>query len=296
MRPLTLFPVALLALAVPPGSRAASATLEEIAACAAGNLPEAGQIKSVSLRVRDRTGSERNTRAAVYSRRDAEGLQRVLVRLESPPDLVGAAFLRLESESGPNDLIVRIPGVEGVKYLRGMDAAKPMFGSDFSYEDFERLQGLVRPGETTLQPDSEIDGRAVWVVETDPDDATVSAYDRIVTAIDQETCVVLESKLYESGGRLRKILSSDPTQVKKLGSAWVAQRVDMEDLRDGSSTRLTVESVQRAVQIPPTRFSVEELSSWKPEGSVDPIAIEPEEADVGAPALGAPALAPPQQP
>ena len=103
--------------------------------------------------------------------------------------------------------------------------------------------------------------------------------------------MVLESKLYESGGRLRKILSSDPTQVKKLGSAWVAERVDREDLRDGSSTRLTVESVQRAVQIPPTRFSVEELSSWKPEGSVDPIAIEPEEADVGAPAL-----APPQQP
>ncbi len=275
--------VLLLVVLAPGVARAQDATPESIAACMAQNIPEAGQIESVALTVTDRSGGERYTHANIFSRRDAKGLQRVLVTLDAPEDLSGASFLMLEREDRPNDLVLRVPGVEGVKYIHGTEATRSMFGSDFSYEDFERINGLLRPGRSKLLADAELRGRAVWVVETHPADRTLSAYERIVTQIDQRTCVVLRTDLYEPGGRLRRVLTADPDLVRRSGSVWIAHDVRMRDVRDGSSTRLAVESVQSDVPIPAFRFSIDRLKSYEPEGIGDP--VDPEEIEVGMPRL-----------
>ena len=273
----------LLVVLASAAARAQDATPESIAACMAKNLPEAGQIESVAFTVTDRSGAERYTHAKIFSRRDEQGLRRVLVRLDAPEDLVGASFLMLEREDRPNDLVLRVPGVDGVKYIHGSEATRSMFGSDFSYEDFERIQGLVRPGNSKLLDDAQIRGNVVWVVETRPADTTLSAYERIVTLVDQRTCVALQSDLYQPGGRLRKVLTADPDLVRRSGSVWIAHDVRMRDMLDGSSTRLAVESVQSQVQIPEVRFRPDRLESYKPEGIGDP--IDPEEIDVGVPRL-----------
>ena len=50
------------------------------------------------------------------------------------------------------------------------------------------------------------------------------------------------TELYE-GSRPRKVLITDPSEVRQLEGAWVAHNLLMMDLRDKTQTRLVVESI-----------------------------------------------------
>ena len=93
--------------------------------------------------------------------------------------------------------------------------------------------------------DDEVGGRSVYVVERSPPEADASAYKTILSFVDKQTCIALRVELYESGRRLRKVFTVNPSYISKHGSVWVPQFSMMQDLRDFTMTQVLVDSSEQ---------------------------------------------------
>ncbi len=234
-------------------------TAEQIRACVVENAVGVDNVQAIEMRARNRVGSEQRVRANVYARRDAEGFQRVLVRFSEPEDLEGAAFLLIQRADG-NELVVRSTELGTVKRIAREELAGSIAGTDFSYEDFTRMQKLNRPAALRRLADETLDGRAVYVLESQPPEADGSAYERVRAYVDRATCMVSRAELFEPGDKLRKVMTADPGRYRQLGSVWVTRELLLRDLRDGTQTLMVVETFDVDAEIPATSLTVESLA------------------------------------
>ncbi len=230
----------------------------EITDCMRRNIPEPDTIRAVRISSRDRSGAKRDTVIRVYSRRGADGLRQVLVKFLQPEDLKGSSLLMLERE-GENEMYLRSKEL-GTKRITDVSRAMPFLGTDFSYEDFERLLAFRRPGKTRRLEDQKIDGRAAFTLESRPDPAAGSMYERVVTFVDQETCVTLRMDLFEKGRGLRKQLSVEPKMLIQRGRVWLPQLAQMDDLLNYSSTTFLIDSTQQEAALADDLFAVPVLA------------------------------------
>jgi hypothetical protein len=255
MRTATLIPTLLATLPL-VAHAAALESAEDIRRCVIANTPDESHVQAIELIAEDRVGNERVLRAHVYGRRDQDGQRRVLVRFSEPEELAGSAFVFLERPGG-NELVVRSPDMEGTKRITGPELLGSVLGTDFTYEDFERLRVLNQPGKLERQADGVVDGRPAWVLVTRPADPEHSAYERVLHYIDKQTCLMPRVEFYETGNRLRKVLTTSPERFREIGSVWVYNEIVLSDVRDGTRTRLIIESFDIDADIPASVFSLD---------------------------------------
>ncbi len=197
------------------------------------SLPEGVLVVTITSGSR---AAERAARAEIYHRTNDAGEREVLVRFLAPDDAAGSEFLLLE-RANENEFYVR-PGEDGpYKRITGAGRMLTLAGTDFSYEDFMHLLGFLQAGGSQRLEDRLYLERPVYVLEFLPSEG---AYERILSLIDQKTCVLLRAEYYESG-RLRKQFSANPKALERRGPIWIAYSSLMEDLRDTTASLLLVE-------------------------------------------------------
>ena len=232
----------------------------EAKACAQRNLPTSTlELKATFTKV-DRVGGERVSRATVLGKKLEDGLSRIVLRFDKPIDVRGTAMLMIENPSGPSDFYVFSPAERRTRRISGRSSGG-LFGTDFSYDDFENWRGFSNRTGAERLPDAVEAGRPAYVLASKPAAAEGSSYDRVVTFIDRETCVVLRIDSYEAGGKLRKSLRADPASVKTTGNVTMATKVELEDLIDGTRTRVAIEKIQVDVELPDRIFRQQDLGS-----------------------------------
>jgi len=242
-------------------ARAQALSLDEATSCLERNAPK----KTLSFRADfakvDRLGGERKSRATVIGKQLADGLRRVVMRFEKPTDVRGTAMLMIESKDGPSDFYVYSPDDRRVRRVAGRSNSG-LFGTDFSYDDFENWRSFHRVGKSERLPDAEVSGRAVYVVSSVPPGTPENppTYEKVVTSVDRETCVILQVESFEPGGRLRKVLRADPAQVHKVGAVYISGLVELEDVVDQTHTIVKVDEVKLDADIPDGRFRPADLS------------------------------------
>lgn len=241
--------------AAEPSGAKPSGSIEDLVSCIRKNVPEPSSIRMVEITMRDRLGQERVTSANIYGRRSSDGSRRVLARVTKPIEMRGTTFLVIE-RNGESQLLFKSPELDAPRQITGAESSERLFGTDFSFGDFQRLHGLYRPGDSQRLEDQVVRGRSVAVIETKTVDAEESPYDRIVTYIDEKTCVALKTELYEPGDRLRKVLEIDPDLVVQQDSVWIPQEAVMRDLRTQSETRISVLSVDLGVGLSESMFEL----------------------------------------
>jgi hypothetical protein len=207
----------------------------------------------------NRVGSERVSRAKIMAKRLDDGLRRLLLRFTRPLDMRGSALLLVETEAGANDAFLYSPELRKVKRMTAEGVAGTLFGTDFSGEDFDTWQLPDKRGSHERLPDSRIGEREVYVLATRPDADSGSSYERIVSYIDRETCVVLKSESYEPGDRLRKVLSASPESIIEEGGIHVASELTMHDLRDETRTTVIVEDLVVDREMDDQEFTISRL-------------------------------------
>jgi hypothetical protein len=247
----TLAPLLLCALAAP----AEAASLSEVHACMQKNAPTSALVQTVALVSTDRAGGERRYEAKLMAKRFESGLGRVLVRVEEPADVRGTAFLLIQNQGGRSDMYVYLPELKKVRRITSRTLQEKFLGSDFAYEDLERLLSASRQPDAKLAADAERDGRKLWTVEATPAADAGSGYTRIVSSVDQETCVPLEIAFYEKGEAPAKLLSVDPARVTQEGAVHVPRLVRMRDVEGGTESRLETLAVELDPELPDVIFS-----------------------------------------
>ncbi len=238
------------------GSSAAS--FEEVESCALENLPSNSSVQTVTLTTVDRIGARNTMDAKIYWEKDDEGRSRLLLRFSDPPDMRNSALLMLQRDGG-NDLFMYLPALKKTRRVTSRMVGGSMFGTDFSYEEFERLVGMAEDVGGALLPDGRVGDRPVWVVDHSLDPASTSGYERVRSYVDQERCVTLKIEYFEKGERLRKVMEVDPERVAKEGGSWVPRAITMTDLRDETHTDIKVTSIELDAKIHRKIFTQTEL-------------------------------------
>jgi hypothetical protein len=220
-----------------PAASAGAVDEAEVLACMKENLPKDSSVQDLALRMRDRGGSEREILATLTWKRFGDRA-RALVRVDAPDDLRDAAVLLIERSDGGADLFSYLPEMAKVRRINSQTLQGRLFGSDFTYEDFQLLHGMALEGEPEPPRETELDGRPVWVLAREPGPEAGSAYERVVTYVDRATCLLRRAEMYESGERLRKLLVVDPEAVFEQDGVRLPRRIELEDRKRGSATAL----------------------------------------------------------
>jgi len=232
--------------------------VDEVQRCIERNLPEHSSRQSVVFEQRDRVGNERRFEAEVWWKRDAEGRSRLLARVEAPPDLRGTAFLMIEKQDRP-EMFSYLPELGRVRRVDSRSASG-FLGTDLSYEDIEELRALAPRARVERLPDSTLADRPVHVLSSTPEAGSPSAYQRIVSQVDRETCVVLHTSFQGSGDKVLKELIVDFSDVEKQGPRWLPRKVRFRNLAKDSETRLTLAKLELEPEIADRLFTQGELA------------------------------------
>ncbi len=110
-------------------------------------------------------------------------------------------------------------------------------------------------------PTVEVEGRKVFVLEGRPSRGEESAYERIVSFVDQERCIPIQTELYEKGERLRKVMVMPAEKITKEAESWVPRLVLVKDLVNKTQTELLVDEIELDKKLPRKLFSESELVS-----------------------------------
>jgi outer membrane lipoprotein-sorting protein len=133
-----------------------------------------------------------------------------------------------------------------------------LFGSEFSYEDIQQVQGISKAGAPKRLPDT-LEERGVYIVHADTTGKEGSAYDHIVYSIDKETCLPLQIEFFDTPENRLKLLKSDPGSFTQEGDGWVARSVTIQNLSGGTASELEVEKIEVDVEVPDRMFTLSYL-------------------------------------
>lgn len=223
-------------------SDGAPLSLDEILACMSANSPKEALVQVVELVTVDRTGSERTQTGKLSMKRFPEG-GRVVLRVEDPPDLRGTAFLLIQKQDR-SDMFTYLPELKKVRRISSHSMRGRLLGTDFTYEELEQMLAISRASSPVLEGVGTVAGRPTWTLRTAPVADSGSRYSKIVSQIDQETCIPIVIDFFETGDEPAKTLTCDPERITQEGGVHVPRLVQMEDRRRGTRSRIVTHSVE----------------------------------------------------
>jgi hypothetical protein len=247
-----------------PGLLGASATLSQIEACASRNLPEAAGVIEFSVEAIGKTGATTRSRAEIRWTKDDQELARVLLRVSEPAKTAGTALLIMDRESDQPEFFLRLPEIPRVKRVRSKRLRGPVLGTDFSFEDLQRLREPMDRANLELIGIADIDGRSAWLLEAIPGPEDGSEYTRVLTYVDQQHCVPIQVDLFERGDRLRKRLRAPQDEIRTVGNAHLPYLFVMEDLRRETRTIIRIEQFSSSAKLPVEQFTKRALAESSP--------------------------------
>jgi hypothetical protein len=249
------------AFAAEPVVLGANATLSEIEACATRNLPNAAGVIDFSVEAVDRTGVATRSRAEIRWRKDVEQLAQIVLRISEPAKTAGTALLIVDRESGQPEFYLRLPELPKVKRVRSRRLRGPVLGTDFSYEDLDRLRDPLEREDVKLIGVSEVEGRAAWLLESLPDRADGSEYARVLTYVDQDSCLPVQIDLFGADDKLRKRLHAPHEEIRRVGTSYLPHVFVMEDLRRETHTIIRIERFDSSEDLPAAQFTKSALQA-----------------------------------
>lgn len=222
--------------------------------CMQANLPQQSSEQQVVLKAVDRAGSERELKAKIYWRKDDDARVQANVKISHPLDLSGSSYLLLERESR-DDLFMYLPATQRSKRIVGSMMSQPLWGTDFSYEDIKRVQGVLDDGDVVRLEDQTLDERETFQLKLTPAAEEESPYRYMLLNVDQETCVMSQIEFFAEQETPAKRLTVNPAAITKQADRWYPSMMKMEDLKDGSHTTLEVTAMEFDPDLPSRLFS-----------------------------------------
>lgn len=167
--------------------------------------------------------------------KSVDGRYRSLVYFLAPYDERGIVVLTIENETRSDEHFVFLPFLERVKRIYGGRRQESFMGTDFTYEDMERVR--VDELDAELRPREELEGEPVHVVSTRP--RYVSSYVRSEYRVAVSDCNILEIRHFKNGREApAKIVSIPRASMRRIAGEPMPTEAVARDLEAGRLTRL----------------------------------------------------------
>lgn len=232
----------------------------EVRDCLVRTLPERGLRQKIRFDTYAQDELLSQSAADLYWRRFDDGGSRLLIRLTAPPHNVGLALLAEEKADNSlrQDVTVYLPELRVVRRLSGAALSGSMFGTNFAYDDFVQLQGMLHQRSVTRLADETVNERPAYAIEMVPQHPE-SRYSRIVTLIDQGWCIAVRSRFYGREHGMLKELIIDPHSVREEAGRFIPHALVFIEADKSARTELVVEQIEIDPELNPKLFTEAEL-------------------------------------
>ncbi len=245
-----------------PGAPPAAKSVKSIRTCMAGNLVRRGALRDLTLGVYDKEGKVRDLRLRLFWKPSKSGGTRVNLRIVEPPAMAGSSYLLLQ-EGPKEEVYFALPGADRALRITGKNMSEPLWGTDFSYGEIKQVLGLLVTGETRRVGDSTVAGRAAYGLETQTS-MDETGYRKVVSRVDQASCVLLRSEFIASGDKPRKMLEGDVSTLLQADKYWTILGYKMSDLSRGTHTTLELSDLSIDERLSEKLFTPKQFYSQNP--------------------------------
>ncbi|MBU0984137.1 MAG: outer membrane lipoprotein-sorting protein [candidate division Zixibacteria bacterium] len=189
-------------------------------------------LADVTMRIIDKKGKERE-RQFVMLRLDLEegGNQKYYTYFKKPSDVSRMTFMVHKSDEGNDKRWIYVPAVDLVKPISADDKNSSFVGSNFSYEDVSGRHWTE--DNHTLVQESELDGHAVYVIESVPK-VEYGGFAKKVSYIDKDRMLPLKEEYFDKKGTMVKIFRAE--KIEDVDGILTVTLRSMEDLKKGGKT------------------------------------------------------------
>jgi outer membrane lipoprotein-sorting protein len=189
-------------------------------------------VAEVTMKLFDKNGGQR-VREFTMLRLDKEdgGDQKYYTYFKKPSDVSRLTFMVYKTGKGSDQRWIYVPSVDLVKPISADDKNSSFVGSDFSYED---VSGRHWTEDThKLLPEAQVDGKAVYVIESTPVKA-YKGFAKSISYIDKETFLPLKEEYFDDKGEITRRLHAD--KIETIDGIPTVTIRSMESLKKGSKT------------------------------------------------------------
>jgi outer membrane lipoprotein-sorting protein len=167
-----------------------------------------------------------------------------------PSDVARISFMVHKSAEGNDQRWIYVPAVDLIKPISADDKNSSFVGSDFSYEDVSGRHWTE--DNHTLKGDGELDGKAVWIIESVPKESGDS-FARKVSYIDKATLLPLKEEYYNDKGEMFKVFTAE--EIKDVDGITTMTLRKIQNLEKGSYTTVDFSSIKYNVGLTPDLFT-----------------------------------------
>ena len=244
--------IGVLLLAALPLGPALAVDVAEVQRCLAANAPERSSRYQLAFEARDAAGRVAEQRARVYWRRFPEGERRVLLRIEAPEKVAGSALLAIVKPDTLPEIHLYLPELGKPQRIHSVEQLRGFLGrTGVELAELWRvIEATPELAERLVDADATIAGRRAWTVEGEFEIPRQKALERVVSQVDQATCVPLRMESFAPSGAARRRLEVDPARVAPLGARWLPRELVFTNLEDGATATVKVLSVEIDSEVP----------------------------------------------
>ena len=184
---------------------------------------EISEVAELTMTLVNRSGRERVRKVEFILDDTDQRLRRSYLRFLSPSNVRGTAFVQLEHEDRDNDRWLYLPALRNTRRISGSAKTDSFVGTDFSFEDFEILDGQVggKNFKYTLIGEGEFGGNTCWMIKAVPATREASAntgYGERRMWVEQEHYHVLFTEYYDHDGKLIKEMKASDLSLVPNGN------------------------------------------------------------------------------
>jgi len=162
----------------------------------------------------------------------------------APADVSGTGFLTHDYDipEHEDDQWLYLPALNKTKRIASGDKSGSFMGSDFSYSDLtsRRLEDYDYSFHEK-QPEAEVYGRKVWVINTVPKDDSISretGYKRTIAFVRQDNFVIIRAIYFPRDGNTTKYY--DVKKLEQIEGIWTGTEVHMTTKKGKQTVHKTV--------------------------------------------------------
>jgi outer membrane lipoprotein-sorting protein len=205
----------------------------------------------ISMSIVDSGGGER-AREMVMVRKDTGedgGDQKYFIYFKEPGDVREMTFMVFKNVGKEDERWLFVPSVKLIRKIAADDKRSSFVGSDFVYEDVSGRS--VDQGNHSLEGEAEVDGRAVYVVKSTPNDNVEYTYKKLY--IDKENYLPLKEEFFGEGDKLIRTFTA--TNIADIDGFPTPMTRTMENHVSGGKTVITIEEAKYNVGLNERDFS-----------------------------------------
>lgn len=189
-----------------------------------------------------------------FERMGSHGQSKVVLRFTAPAEVKGVALLVVNHPDRASDQWMWTPAIERDRRVALQDRSTRFFGTDFSFEDLEERD--VDQYEYVLAGDEAVEGAPCWKIQSTPRQAKSSQYTRSVVWVRKDSYAFARIENFIKDRVARRLTYLD---IQNVQGIWTARRMEMTDLRRGSTTRLSLEKLLYNVPFQDEDFTLQAI-------------------------------------